>query len=308
MAIYRIFIICCILKAVEKISGEISDMKRNLKKLYLYLKKIYKRYNEVQLGFLAAQTSFYVILAFFPFIAFMLTLIKETKLDDTLFMQALSNLLPASTYVLTLQILESAQSNKNLFISIGGITASLWPFSRAVKSLMSSINEVYNHEKRPPLKQLGISMLLTAAFVIMIIVSIILLLFGRRLGEIIFRYLGSPYTFLRVWDYLRYELSVLILLVFFIIMYKTIPSQKQRICDVFPGASFATLFWLLMSSVFSLFMNRYFKFASIYGGIAGIIFLIVWLYWAMHIILIGAVINAVNSESIYRNLPMKIKK
>jgi membrane protein len=206
------------------------------------------------------------------------------------------------------KILESAQSNKNLFISIGGIAASLWPFSRAVKSLMASINEVYNHEKRPPLKQLGISMLLTAAFVIMIIVSIILLLFGRRLGEIIFRYLGSPYTFLRVWDYLRYELSVLILLVFFIIMYKTIPSQKQRICDVFPGASFATLFWLLMSSVFSLFMNRYFKFASIYGGIAGIIFLIVWLYWAMHIILIGAVINAVNSESTYRNLPMKIKK
>lgn len=107
--------------------------------------------------------------------------------------------------------------------------------SRAVKSLMASINEVYNHEKRPPLKQLGISMLLTAAFVILIIVSIILLLFGRRLGEIIFGYLGSPDVFLRVWDYLRYELSVLILLVFFIIMYKTIPTGKQRISDVFPG-------------------------------------------------------------------------
>lgn len=283
-------------------------MKHGLKKVYIYLRKVYKRYNEVQLGFLAAQTSFYVILAFFPFIAFMLTLIKETKLDDTLFMQALSSLLPASTYVLTLQILESAQSNKSLFISIGGIAASLWPFSRAVKSLMASINEVYNHEKRPPLKQLGISMLLTAAFVIMIIVSIILLLFGRRLGEVVFRYLGSPDIFLKVWDYLRYELSVLILLVFFIIMYKAIPSKKQKVSDVFPGASFATIFWLVMSSVFSLLMNRYFKFATIYGGIAGIIFLIVWLYWAMHIILIGAVINAVNSESLYGNPLRSIEK
>jgi membrane protein len=296
-----------------KISGKTGPirgdivLRYSLKKVYLYLKKIYKRYNEVQIGFLAAQTSFYVILAFFPFTAFMLTLIKETKLDDTLFMQALSGLLPASTYVLTLQILESAQANKNLFISISGIAASLWPFSRAVKSLMASINEVYNHEKRPPLKQLGISMLLTAAFVILIIVSIILLLFGRRLGEIIFGYLGSPDVFLRVWDYLRYELSVLILLVFFIIMYKTIPTGKQRISDVFPGASFATLFWLVLSSVFSMLMNRYFKFATIYGGIAGIIFLIVWLYWAMHIILIGAVINSISSGSVYATM-RKIKK
>lgn len=117
-----------------KISGKTGPirgdivLRYSLKKVYLYLKKIYKRYNEVQIGFLAAQTSFYVILAFFPFTAFMLTLIKETKLDDTLFMQALSGLLPASTYVLTLQILESAQANKNLFISISGIAASLWPF------------------------------------------------------------------------------------------------------------------------------------------------------------------------------------
>ncbi len=271
-------------------------MKLVLKKIYRYGKKIYTLYIDAQISLLAAQTSFFVILAFFPFTAFVLTLINQTHLDDTLFMQALSNFLPTSTYILTLQILESAQVNKNLFISIGGIVASLWPFSRAVKSLMVSINEVYNHEKRPPLKQLGLSMVLTAGFVLLIILSIVLLLFGRRLGEILFTYLGSPDMFLRIWDYLRYELSVLILFIFFIIMYKAILSKKQRISEVFPGAAFATIFWLLLSSAFSFFINQYFKFATIYGGIAGIIILIVWLYWAMHIILIGAVINVVSQS------------
>jgi len=101
---------------------------------------------------LAAQTSFYIILAFFPFVAFMLTLIHETQLDDTLFMQALSNFLPSSAYVLTLQILESAQAHKSLFISIGGVIASLWPFTRAVQSLIVSINTVYGTDEEHPQK------------------------------------------------------------------------------------------------------------------------------------------------------------
>lgn len=256
---------------------------------------IYRLYSKAQIPFLAAQTSFFVILAFFPFIAFTLTLIKATQLDDTLFMQALFSFLPTSTYILTLQVLESAQANRNLFISIGGVVASLWPFSRAVASLIASINTIYGDEKRHPLKRLGLSLVLTAAFVLLVIVSTVLLLFGRYLGEVIFEYLGSPEEFIRIWDFLRYQFSVLIILLFFTILYTTIPNRKQRISEIFPGAAFATISWLMLSFVFSIFMNRFFKFASIYGGIAGIILLIIWLFWAMHILLIGAVINSVNA-------------
>ena len=245
---------------------------------------------------LAAQTSFYVILAFFPFVAFILTLIRATHLDDTLFMQALSSFLPSSTYMLTLQVLESAQANKSLFISIGGVVASLWPFTKGVQSLIVSINTVYGTDEGTLLKRLGLSLLLTAAFILLIILSMILLLFGRYLGEIIFEYLGSPEFFVRIWDYLRYEFSVLVLLIVFIILYKTIPRMKLKTGDVFPGAAVATILWLILSSAFSFFMGRFFKFASIYGGIAGIILLIIWLYWAMHIILIGAVINVINRK------------
>lgn len=271
-------------------------MKSYFIKVFHYVKSIYKLYTEAQIPFLAAQTSFFVIMAFFPFVAFTLTLIKETHLDDTLFMQALSSFLPTSTYILTLQILESAQANKNLFISIGGVIASLWPFSRAVESLIVSINAVYHGEKRHPLKRLGLSIVLTAAFVLLVILSTLLLLFGRYLGEVLFEVLGSPDTFLRVWDFLRYQFSVLIILIIFMVLYKTVPDQKVKFGEIFPGAAFATIFWLLLSLVFSIFMNRFFKFASIYGGIAGIILLIMWLFWAMHIILIGAVINSVNAS------------
>lgn len=276
-------------------------MKGLFKRLFRYFKKVYHLYRDAKIPFLSAQTSFYVILAFFPFVAFILTLIKATNLDDTLFMQALSSFLPTSTYIVTLQVLESAQVNKNLFISIGGVIASLWPFSKGVQSLIVSINTVYGIEEETPLKRIGMSLLLTASFVILIILSMILLLFGRYLGEIVFEYLGSPDTFIRIWDYLRYESSVLVLLIIFIVLYKTIPRKKLKVGEVFPGAALATIFWLLLSSAFSFFMNRFFKFASIYGGIAGIILLIMWLYWAMHIILIGAVINVTNSQWKIRN-------
>lgn len=57
-----------------------------------------------------------------------------------------------------------------------------------------------------------------------------------------------------------------------------------------------TIFWILLSFVFSLFIIRFFKFASIYGRITGIFLLIMWLFQAKHIILIGAVINPVNAS------------
>jgi len=270
-------------------------MQRLIKRLFHYFKKIYNLYDEAQISFLAAQTSFFVILAFFPFVAFILTLIRETNLDDTIFMQALSSMLPTSTYILTIQVLDSARDNRNLFISIGGIITALWPFSKAVQSLIVSINRVHGDDRHNPLKRVGLSIVLTAAFILLIIVSTILLLFGRRLGEIFFEYLGSPESFLRIWDYL-------LLLFVFMILYKTIPVEKIRLSRVFPGAAFSTILWLLLSFIFSTVMNRFFKFSSIYGGIAGIILLIMWLYWAMHIILIGSVINVINMERLHINV------
>lgn len=271
-------------------------MSVKFKKIYLFFEKGYHIYTDAKISFLAAQTCFYVILAFFPFIVFVLTLIRATNLDDTLFMQALSSFMPQSTYTLTLQILENAQENKSFFISISGVVASLWPFTKAVQSLIVSINTVYGIEEGTLIKRLGLSMLLTAAFIILIILSMTLLLFGRNIGEIIFEYLGSPDTFLKVFDYLRYEFSIFVLLIIFIILYKTIPRKKLNIRDVIPGAAFSTVSWLILSSAYSIFISRFFKFASIYGGLLGIILLIIWLYWAMHIILIGAVINVVTSK------------
>ena len=139
----------------------------------------------------------FVILAFFPFVAFILTLIRETNLDDTIFMQALSNLLPETTYIMTLQVLDSARNNKSLFISIGGVIAALWPFSKAVQSLIFSINVIYDNDRHHPLKRMGLSVILTMAFVLLIFVSTILLLFGQRLEEV-FEYLGSPDTFFEI--------------------------------------------------------------------------------------------------------------
>jgi membrane protein len=271
-------------------------MSDRFKKLYMFFKRGYRIYSGAKISFLAAQTCFYVILAFFPFIVFVLTLIRATNLDDTLFMQALSSFMPQSTYTLTLQILENAQANKSFFISISGVTASLWPFTKAVQSLMVSINTVYGIEEGTLIKRLGLSMFLTAAFIILIILSMVVLLFGRNIGKIIFGYLGSPDTFFRVLDYLRYEFSVFILLIIFVILYKTMPRKKLAVRDVIPGAAFSTFCWLILSSAYSLLIGRFFKFASIYGGLLGIILLIIWLYWAMHIILIGAVINVVISE------------
>ena len=126
---------------------------------------------------------------------------------------------------------------------------------------MVSINTVYGIEEGTLIKRLGLSMFLTAAFIILIILSMVVLLFGRNIGKIIFGYLGSPDTFFRVLDYLRYEFSVFILLIIFVILYKQC-RKKLAVRDVIPGAAFSTFCWLILSSAYSLLIGRFFKFVQ----------------------------------------------
>ena len=75
-------------------------------------------------------------------------------------------------------------------------------------------------------------------------------------------------------------------------MYKYVPNHKVNLISQIPGAVFAAVTWYVLSYIFSIYLNIFTSFSVIYGSLTSIILLMIWVYWCMYAILIGAEINA----------------
>jgi len=78
----------------------------------------------------------------------------------------------------------------------------------------------------------------------------------------------------------------------FILLYMLTPSRRLSLKEVLPGSAFSALSWILVTTLFSLYINNFADFSKMYGSIGGIIALLVWLYWISIIIMLGGELNA----------------
>ena len=76
----------------------------------------------------------------------------------------------------------------------------------------------------------------------------------------------------------------------FMLLYAFIPNIKLKVRDQFPGALFSAVSWNLFSWGFSIYVGT-FNGLSIYGSLSAIVVIMLWLYFCMYLLLIGAHIN-----------------
>lgn len=263
------------------------------RKWYSVLKKIYERYKEDEVPALSAQITYYLVLSLFPFLIFLSALASYLPIDGNKVMDDLSRLIPP--YIISLikgivgEILETRSTALLSFSMLG----TLWASSKGISSIIRGLNKAFDEEeKRPFWKLAPLSLLFTVVFAVGILFSIILLVFGEVIGRNLFRNLGISLSFERTWDLIRLVASVLLLLLVFIALYYLMPNRRMKIRQTIPGALFATLGWLIVSLVFSIYVNNFNYFSVTYGSIGGIILLLIWLYWISMLVLMGGEVNA----------------
>lgn len=256
-------------------------------------REIQLRFKDDDIPALAAQLTYHLILAFFPFLIFLITLVACTPVTKNDVLSILYYILPSNTYTIVFDLIQQSVPLRSMTLLPIGMITALWIASGGVTALIRGLNKAYDEkEKRPFWKLRGISALFTIGLVLAIILSISMLVFGKVLGEYVFNYLGITNLFGAAWNIIRYIITLAFLTLIFIFLYRYLPHRQLNLKEALPGSIFSTVGWVLVSAAFSFYVNNFGSFTNMYGNIGGIILLLLWLYWINIIILLGGEINA----------------
>jgi membrane protein len=119
------------------------------------------------------------------------------------------------------------------------------------------------------------------------------MMFGDALEKLIAKYLPILSNLTKQLISLRMITALLVLVVFFVLLYGIFPGRRFRTVSQIPGALFATGGWLVFSYAYSYYINHFSNFSYMYGSLTAIILLLLWLYFCMMILLLGAEINLI---------------
>jgi len=255
---------------------------------------MYHEYEKDNLGYLSAQTSYFLLLSFIPFLIFLLTIIGSLNLPSDELYLYLNSILPAQSYTLVAGILSEILATSS--VNMVSLMVTLYFATKGVLAIVVALNKAYcEQESRSTIHLLFLSFVFTLIFIFILVLTLFSLVFGKIIGEIVFNYFHLHTEFIILWEYLRYIITMLSMIVVFSFIYKQAPSCKEKIKlkDILLGSAFTTLSWTLTSSAFAYYVNNYnSSYVSLYGSLGGIFALLVWLYISSTIIILGGEINS----------------
>lgn len=258
--------------------------------------KVMQTAAEHRVGPYAAQASFFIILSLVPFFMFLLSLIRLVlpyflQISDADLVRTLNELFPYRTALVMEDIVHDV-FNRSSGISVVTAGMAVWFSSRGLMAINQGVNNVLSDGELQNYFFCRImSVIYVFVFTLIVALTIILGGFGRSLAElaaarfplfdnIIYRIVHS-----------RYIIMFFLLTFFFTLFYKFMPKYRWRVRELIPGAALAALGWIVFSKGFGIYIGLSRSYDSIYGSISYIIFGMLWLYFCLNIMLLGAEFN-----------------
>ena len=264
---------------------------------FKYARQLARHYRDDDLAAMSAQISYYLILAFFPFLFFLINLLSFTPLPNRLLIANFNAILPQETTLLVKMMLTETVQAKSGAMLVLSMLASLWAASRGMSAIIRGLNHSYGvKESRRFVRLNMVALLSTVGLSVMVLISFIMIVLGRIIGSTIFGYMGAKSLFYSIWSFLRYGITFGLLLTTFYLIYRYLPNRKLTGNHVLAGTIFTTVGWIGASLLFSFYVNNFGSYATVYGSLGGMFALIFWLYISTLIFLLGGAINAICSD------------
>lgn len=244
----------------------------------------------------AAALAFYLVLALFPAAIFGLSLLPYLPIPHLYdaVVGVVHDLLPGAVADMLTRSVQAILAQRSGGLLSFGFVFALWSASSGLYAVMQQLNVVHGvDEGRSFLRARGVALLLTLLFFVLVVGALGLVIFGGMLESTIAAHVGWSTAIRAFFALFRWVIVVGALLLAFALVYRLGPNVHQPFAFITPGSVFATIALLVVSFAFKLYVGNFAHYDKVYGSLGAVIALLVWLFLAGWVILLGAELNDV---------------
>lgn len=247
---------------------------------------------DLQIPVYAANACYFLVLMIFPALLLVMSSLRYTSLSANDLIEVLGTVVPSALMPTVERLIVNTYYNSSgVVISVSAVTA-LWSSSRGVYGLLTGLNHVYGvREDRGYFYTRLISVVYTFAFLMVLILTLVLHVFGKSIAAWInAKDLALVDWMVRVID-IRFLVLLGLQILVFTALYMVLPNRRNRFWSSLPGATVAAVGWQVFSNLFSIYVQRLNVYTNIYGSVYALALGMLWLYICVTIVLFGGVLN-----------------
>ncbi|MET4059913.1 membrane protein [Arthrobacter sp. UYP6] len=262
------------------------------------LRKTLREFGKDQCTDLAAALTYYTVLALFPALLALVSilgLVGQAESTTKAMLDLLGEFAPESAMnVLKDPIEQLTSSGSAGFALIVGIAGALWSASGYVKAFGRSMNRIYEvDEGRPAWKLLPTQLLVTLVLILLVAALLMMLVLSGPIAETIGNFIGLGAEAVLVWNIAKWPVMLIFAVLLVAILYYATPNVKQPKFRWMSMGAFIALIMLGAATFgFSFYVSKFGSYNATYGAIGGVIVLLLWLWLANLSLLFGAEFDA----------------
>ena len=267
-----------------------------------------QHWGRMEIGRQSAEMAYYVLLALLPTLLLLGNIIPLLPLPREQVLSYVEMALPLEVSNTLTPILEQYLNSGSSGVVSFGLVLSIWTASKAFNVFQNVLNQVYNTKMRKNFIVHRIfSFVIAFLLVAMIGFVAFLFMFGRYIRDFFEEFLSIQLDFITAFENFRWIVAFLIIAIIMTVIYYVVPNVRWSFKYSLPGAAFATIGFLLISQLFSLYVGVAGNQAIGNSAIGVVITLLLWLYLMGTVLILGGFLN-VMLYHYFQPLPVALKE
>lgn len=262
-----------------------------------FSKALLKRFGDAEVSNNAIVLSYYSLLSVFPAVMFLGSILPLLNIRASTALAYIKTAVPPAIYEILGPIVKDFLERGNGGVLSLGVLLTLYSASQAVAAFRGAINRAYGIDKpQNSIVNRIIAFMLTIAIVVVMAALIVLFSFSQAVIQYLTPILKLPTNWFDVIGQVKWPLTLVGIFVGLVALYYLAPNVKVRLKYVLPGAIIATIGSMLLSQLFSFYLQYFAKSVTSYKTLGTFIVIMFWLNFSAMILLLGGVINATWQE------------
>lgn len=262
-----------------------------------FIAKVIEMIKKPEMRILPGQLAFFLLVSIIPLFAIIAVIAGRFSLSIETLVTVIQDNLPSEVATFIIDIIggKSISINIILFCISGFILASNGPHSMIIGSnILYQVNDKDILTRR--IKAIFMTIILVFLFLFVLVVPA----FGDKIVSFIIQIIPNFQigNIIKLsYHILKYPSSLLIIYLFIKILYTIAPDTTIKSSETTTGAIFTTIGWIISTEVFSFYISYFAKYNLLYGSVANLLVLFLWIYLLSYIFVLGMALNASGKEN-----------